>query len=38
MGAKITSLPKVYYGRSKEMVDALDIRELTADFKTRLEI
>lgn len=29
MSTKITSLPAVNYGRSKEMLDALDIKELT---------
>jgi hypothetical protein len=29
MGEKITSLPEVAYGRSKEMLDALDIKNLT---------
>ncbi|MCP4667539.1 MAG: SEC-C domain-containing protein [Deltaproteobacteria bacterium] len=29
MSARITRLPTVCYGRSKEMLDALDIRELT---------
>lgn len=29
MGARITTLPQVHYGRSKEMVDALDIKALT---------
>lgn len=29
MGTRITSLPSVHYGRSKEMVDALDIKALT---------
>ena len=29
MGARITSLPQVHYGRSREMMDALDIKVLT---------
>ena len=29
MGARITSLPQVHYGRSREMMDALDIKALT---------
>ena len=29
MSARITRLPRVRYGRSQEMIDALDIRELT---------
>ena len=29
MGASITNLPLVHYGRSKEMIDALDIKALT---------
>jgi hypothetical protein len=29
MGARITSLPQVDYGRSQEMIDALDIKALT---------
>ena len=29
MSAKITSLPNVWYGRSQEMTDGLDIRKLT---------
>ncbi len=37
MSARITSLPQVYYGRSKEIIDALDIRELTgSDMGIRL--
>ena len=31
MSAQITSLPQVSYGRSKEMADALDLEELTAN-------
>ena len=31
MSAMITSLPEVSYGRSREMVDALDIEELTGN-------
>ena len=29
MGARITGLPTVHYGRSKEMIDALDIKAIT---------
>jgi hypothetical protein len=29
MGARITNLPRVHYGRSQEMIDALDIKALT---------
>ena len=29
MGARITSLPKVHFGRSQEMINALDIKALT---------
>jgi hypothetical protein len=29
MGARITNLPQVHYGRSQEMIDALDIKALT---------
>ncbi len=31
MSARITALPEVDYGRSREMADALDIRELTGN-------
>ena len=31
MSARITSLPQVNYGRSKEMADALDLKELTGN-------
>jgi len=31
MGARITGLPEVQYGRAREMVDALDMKELTGN-------
>jgi len=31
MSAKITTLPEISYGRSREMADAMDIRELTGN-------